>query len=314
MTPSRKKQVRWGSTIFAIVWILGVGLDQFGDFGTFDYGKSVREEQLQKQLNSCKGSFKIRYNCKSAILRAHGRDTFNYWGSKLGYTFGPSLLVYIIFNLWLRRVEWNEERERRRIRLIRIEKNRQKESRKAKEEGRQRTFAAQRRQSIKKAEKEAQRKEMPRPLNVMVVSQDDLLIDKLIPRYFAEGYTLIPSDLRDVFLSYKEIGYHIILIENDFKEPTLHKDDAADPDFPGLPLPVKATILKLRERKENVRIVSWDPKYNGLSDAQLAEKAAAVGADVAIEKPGNLEDMIALFKTLLDHKGGTTTDENGAAT
>jgi hypothetical protein len=78
MKASTKKKVRWGSTIFTLLWILAVGLDQFGEFGTFDYGKSVREEQLQNQLNDCKGSFKVRYNCKSAILRAHGRDTFNY--------------------------------------------------------------------------------------------------------------------------------------------------------------------------------------------------------------------------------------------
>lgn len=114
MTPSTKKKVRWGSTIFALVWILAVGLDQFGGFGTFDYGDSVREERLQEQLKSCRGSFKVRYNCKSAILRANGRDTFNYWGSKIGYTFIPAFLVYVTFNLWLRRVEWNEEKERRK--------------------------------------------------------------------------------------------------------------------------------------------------------------------------------------------------------
>jgi ActR/RegA family two-component response regulator len=143
---------------------------------------------------------------------------------------------------------------------------------------------------------------MDRPLNVMVVSQDDLLIDKLTSRFFDRGYNLIASDLRDVFLSYKEIGYHIILIENEFKDPRLHKDDVGDPDFPGLPLPVTATINKLRERKENVRVVSWAPEYNGLSDAQLAEKAAKVGADAAIGKPGDLDEVIELFESLLARK------------
>ena len=304
MTPSTKKKVKWGSAIFTIVWILAVGLDQFGEFGAFDYGKSVREEQIQRQLKTCKGSFQYRYNCKSAILRAHGRDTFNYWGTKLGYTFGPALLIYMIFNLWLRRVEWNEESERRRKRIIRIERKRQKDSRFATEEGRQRTQAALRRQNIKKVEKEAQRKEMERPLNVMVVSQDELLIDKLTPRYFDQGYNLIGTDLRDVFLSYKEIGYHLILIENESKEPELHKDDVGDHDFPGLPLPVIATINKLRERKENVRVVSWAPEYVGKSEVQLEQVAAALGTNAAIGKPGELEEVVALFKRLLDRKGG----------
>jgi len=308
MTPSTKKTVRWGSTIFTLLWILAVGVDQFGDFGTFDYGKTQREEALQEQLNDCRGSFKQRYNCKSAILRAHGRDNFNYWGSKLGWTFGPALIIYIIFNLWLRRVEWNEEKERRRLRLIRMERKRQKESRIATEEGRQRTVAAQRRQSIKKAEKDAMRVEMDRPLNVLVVSQDDLLIDKMTPRYFAQGYHIIGSDLGDVFLSYKEIGYHIVLIENNFTQPEIHPEDAKDPDFPGLPLPVPVTISKMRERKDNIRVVSWAQEYEGLSEDELAEKAAAVGADVAISKSTDIEEMVDLFISLLARKSTPAPD------
>jgi len=186
-----------------------------------------------------------------------------------------------------------------------MERKRLKDSRFATEEGRQRTLAALRRQNIKKVEKEAQVKEMERPLNVMVVSQDELLIDKLTPRYFDQGYNLIGTDLRDVFLSYKEIGYHLILIENDFKDPQLHKDDVGDPDFPGLPLPVSATINKLRERKDNVRVISWSPEYVGKSDEQLAQVAAALGADAAIGKPGEMEEVVALFKRLLDRKGGS---------
>tara|TARA_B100000315_G_scaffold258176_1_gene309407 strand:- start:17706 stop:18659 length:954 start_codon:yes stop_codon:yes gene_type:complete len=308
MTPSTKKTVRWGSTIFTLLWILGVGVDQFGDFGTFDYGKSQREEQLQEQLDDCRGSFKVRYNCKSAILRAHGRDNINYWGSKIGWTFGPALLIYIVFNLWLRRVEWNEEKERRRLRLIRMERKRQKDSRVASEEGRQRTLSAQRRQSIKKAEKDAMRVEMDRPLNVLVVSQDDLLIDKMTPRYFAQGYHIIGSDLRDVFLSYKEIGYHIVLIENQFTDPELHPDDAKDPDFPGLPLPIGVTINKMRERKDNIRVVSWAPEYDGLSTEQLAEKASALGADAAMGKSTDIEEMVDLFKSLLERKSTPEPD------
>jgi hypothetical protein len=282
--------------------MLAVGLDQFGEFGTFDYGRTVREEQIQKQLKTCKGSFKYRYNCKSAILRAHGRDTFNYWGSKIGYTFGPALLIYVIFNLWLRRVEWNEERERRRLRLIRMEKKRQKDSRVATEEGRQRTLAAQRRQSIRTAEKDAMRQDVNRPLNVMFVTQYELLVEKMAPKVFPLGYHLIATDLRDVFLSYKEIGYHIIVIENEFKGPKLHPEDVGDEDFPGLPLPVTATIVKLRERKDNVRVVSYAPEYKGLTADQLAQKAIDIGADIAIGKPAETLDLVNLFDSLLERK------------
>ena len=35
-----------------------------------------------------------------------------------------------------------------------------------------------------------------------------------------------------------------------------------------------------------------------------------IGADAAIGKPGEMEDVVALFKRLLDRKGGNSEDED----
>ena len=306
MTAGKKKAMKWGSAIGAVLWMLIVGVMQFNDMGGFDYGDSVREEQLQKQLRKCKGSFKVRYECKSRILRVAGRDTVNYWGKKLMLTFVPALLIYVIFHLWLKRVEWDEEKERRRLRLIRIEKQRQKESRFAKEEGRQRTGAAKRRQSVQQAVKDAVRAERKRPLNVMCISQDDEFVESLRASLWEEGYYLIQTDLRDVFFSYKEIGYHIILSETDFNPPKIHKEDLNDEKYPGHPLPLAEALAKLRERKDNVRIIAMSKNFVDLSTDDYIEAAANLGADAVIEKPFEMEKLLDLFSQLMDT--GSTAD------
>lgn len=292
--------MKWGSAIFAVLWMLIVGFLQFNDMAGFDYGDNVREEQLQKQLKKCKGSFKVRYECKSRILRIAGRDTVSYWGKKLMLTFIPALLLYIIFHLWLKRIEWDEEKERRRLRVIRIERQRKKDSRFAKEEGRQRTDAAKRRQAIQQAQKEALRQERKRPLTVMVICQDDEFVEQMREPMWDAGYFIVQTDLRDVFLSYKEIGYHIILSDTHFEPPNIHKDDLNDEKYPGHPLPLKEALEKLRERKDNVRIVAMSSRFKDLSTDDYIQAAADLGADAVIGKPLEYEKLAELFTELMD--------------
>ncbi len=260
---------------------------------------ATREQQIQKQLADCKGSFKKRFDCKSAILRAAGRDSFNYWGKKYAITFAPAILLYVAFHLWLRRVEWAEEKERRRVRLIRIEKIRQKKSRFAKEEGRQRTLTAKRRQAIKQAEKDAAREEKKRPLNVMMVSQDKEFVSSISEPLLEGGYNVIQTDLRDVFLGYKEIGWHIIVTETKFKRPKIHPEDREDPDFPGHPKPLQDTIDELKKRKENVRIIACSADFVGMSEDEKDEAAIAMAADAVIPKPFDIEETLELFNNLM---------------
>ena len=305
MHAKTKKTIRLSTALVGLAWMGLIGFDQFNDLGTFDYGQGIRENQLKKQLKTCKGTFKERYNCKGMILRASGRDSFNYWGKKYSITFAPPLILYVAFNLWLRRVESVEEKERRARRLIRIEKKRRRDSRIAKEEGRQRTVAAKRRQSIKKAQQDARRQDKKNPLNVMVVTQDDDYLNSIQPGLWEEGYNTVQTDLRDVFLSYRDIGYHVILTDVIFEPPKIHPDDADDPKYPGHPLPLQEAIADLRERKENVRVIAADAKFANLPAQEFIKAATELGADAVIEKPFETSKLVNLLNQLL----GTGTED-----
>jgi len=299
MRDRTKSAVKWATTAAAVLWCVVVGWDQFNDLGTFAFGKAdYREQAIQKQLKECRGTFQERYDCKSAILRAHGRDSFYFWSKKYSLTFGPALFFYVAFTFWLRSVETVEERERRVRRVARIEARKQKEGRFAREQARRRTITAQRRQDIKKAEADAMREEKARPLTMMVISQNALWVDGLRRYMWAGGYFVIQSDLRDVFLGYHEIGYHVILTETMFKAPDIHPDDLEDQEFPGKPLPIKETLHRLRERKPNVRIVACSPDFANLTPQQFIKAATELGCDAVIEKPFDPNKLLELLEKL----------------
>lgn len=301
MRDRTKSAVKWTTTAAAVLWCVVVGWDQFNDLGTFAFSQEdFREQAIQKQLKECRGTFQERYDCKSAILRAHGRDSFYFWTKKYSLTFGPALFFYVAFTFWLRSVETVEERERRVRRVARIEARRQKEGRFAREQARRRSISAQRRQDIRKAEVDAMREEKERPMNMMVISQNDLWVDGLRRYMWAAGYYIIQSDLRDVFLSYREIGYHVILTETSFKEPDIHPDDVDDEEFPGKPLPLKETLHRLRERKDNVRIIACGPEFANLSAKDFIAAATNLGCDAVIEKPFDPNKLIELLGKLFE--------------
>ena len=76
--------MKWGAGIAGVIYILVIGFDQFFGGATFSYANSQHEELLQQRLASCRGSFKERYDCKSSILLAEGRDSFNRPVAKVG--------------------------------------------------------------------------------------------------------------------------------------------------------------------------------------------------------------------------------------
>jgi hypothetical protein len=314
MRDRTKSAVKWTTTAAAVLWCVIVGWDQFNDLGTFGFGQEdFREEAIQKQLKECKGTFHERYDCKSAILRAHGRDSFYFWAKKYSLTFGPALFFYVAFTFWLRSVETVEEKDRRVRRVARIEARKQKEGRFAREQARRRAISSQRRQDIKKAEVDAIREEKVRPMEMMVISQNDLWVDGLRRYLWAAGYHIIQSDLRDVFLSYREIGYHVILSETTFKEPDIHPDDVDDEEFPGRPLPLKETLHRLRERKDNVRIIACGPEYANLSPQQFIQAATELGVDAVIEKPFDVNKLIGLLEKLFEVVAQVKAEEKAKA-
>jgi len=300
MRDRTKSSVRWVVTVLAVLWVAGIGWDQFNDLGTFslDENGDQREQQIQKQLKDCRGTFQERYDCKSAILRAHGRDSFYYWAKKYSLTFGPALFLYIAFHFWLRSVETVEEKARRERRMARIEARKAKEGRFVVEQSRRRSLAASRRQEIRKAEAQAMRDDKLNPLNMLVISQDERWMDRLRKQMWEHGYYVVQSDLRDAFLSFREIAFHVVLTETKFKPPDVHPDDLEDEEFPGKPMPLKDAIARMRQVKESIIIVACAPEFANLSAQDFIAAATGLGVDAVIEKPFEPEKLAGILDAL----------------
>ena len=300
MRDRAKSTVKWSAIGAAVIWLVAVGWDQFNDLGTFAFGgEDFREQAIQKQLKDCRGTFQERYDCKSLILRAHGRDSFFYWGKKYALTFGPALFIYIAFTFWLRSVETVEEKERRVRRVARIEARKQKEGRFAQEQARRRSLAAQRRQDVRKAEVSAMREDKEKPQNMLVVTQNDNWVETFRRPLWSAGYYIINSDLRDAFLSFREISYQVVLTETSFAPPALHPDDADDDEFPGRPLPLKDAIARLRHLKDSIRVVACGPEFANLSPQEYIAAATGLGCDALIEKPFEPDKLVDLLSKLV---------------
>lgn len=278
--------------------MFAIGFDQFNDIGIISSANTPHDVKIKKLLVKCKGTFKERYNCKGAIIRASGRDSFNYWSKKFAITFAPPLILYISFQLWLLRVESDEEKERRERRIIRLKKKREQQERAAAEEGRQRRVSAQRRQAVNQANQRARREEKKAPLNIMVVTQDEHYVEFIQPMMWENGYNLIQSDLGDVFLSYREINFHVILTDIVFVAPEIHPDDVNDPEFSVKVMNLKETNEGLRARKKLIRIIATDAKFKELPAQEFIKSATDIGADAVIEKPFEPTKLIALIEKL----------------
>ena len=93
--------------------------------------------------------------------------------------------------------------------------------------------------------------------------------------------------MRDVFLSYRDIGYHIILTHTQFDDPDIHPDAIDDEEFPGQVQALGITLKRLRERKENVRIITMSRGYADLAAKDYIATATELAADVLLESRSN---------------------------
>lgn len=294
-----RKSVRWSLTAVAVLWLGLVGADQALDIGTFSFGTDQRNEQLQAQMRDCRGSFSERYDCKSALLRASGQQSFFFWSTKLGLTFGPPLIIYIIYNLWMRAYDRRDESVRRVARVERLEREAEEARLRAKEEGRQRTVAAKRRQEVRQAEKDAQREQKALPLNVLLLTEDRELAEAIAPPMLEAGYFVLGSTFGDALLGYDQIGFHIVLV-----------------DVSGEPVDVKPLIQELRAKKDNIRAVAISPQFGEISAEEIVSISVSMGVEAIVETPTksdpedpasplDITKAAALFTMLLKSKDET---------
>ncbi len=143
------------------------------------------------------------------------------------------------------------------------------------------------------------REDKEKPQNMLVVSQDDIWVEKWRRYLWAAGYFIIRSDLRDAFLSFREINYQVVLTETNFASPEMHPDDLDDEEFPGRPLPLKDAIARLRHLRDSIRVIACGPEFANLSPQEYIAAATGLGCDALIEKPFEPDKLIDLLGKLV---------------
>lgn len=91
-----------------VAWILFAVYDQWL---ASDAILSTRTTQYERQMESCFGTFKQRYDCKSAIMVAEGQSLFSLWATKAALIGGPPLLMAIVYGFIVGRMQAARQRE-----------------------------------------------------------------------------------------------------------------------------------------------------------------------------------------------------------
>jgi CheY-like chemotaxis protein len=133
---------------------------------------------------------------------------------------------------------------------------------------------------------------------MLVVSQDERWADRVRKQMWEHGYYVVQTDLRDAFLSYREISFQVVLTETTFKDPDVHPEDLEDEEFPGKPLPLKDAIARMRSGKDHVIIVACGPEFANLSAQEFVAAAVGLGVDAVIEKPFEPEKLAEILDKL----------------
>ncbi len=134
----------------------------------------------------------------------------------------------------------------------------------------------------------------------MVIIRNEKFVEQLNEAIWEAGYFTVQTDLRDVFLSYRDISYHITLTDTEFDEPDIHPEDIGDEEVPGQVSPLDVTLKGLRDRKKNARIIAMSPDFSGLAAKEYIATATELAVDALLEKPFEFTVFFDLADKLMD--------------
>lgn len=106
--------------LFSVAWMVAVGWFLFQQH-TAPEVKALRQQQFERKMATCQGTFAERYDCTSALLRRQSSDRANWWAIRLLLVFGPPLSASAAYAIWWNTRERRREAERNLSRKDRLE-------------------------------------------------------------------------------------------------------------------------------------------------------------------------------------------------
>lgn len=110
--------IKWGLILVSAAWIAAAGwfvLQDRVDPAT----AALLQQRYEDRLKDCEGRYSDRYECRSELMRAKSWETALLWTQRLGITFGPPLVLALLFTVVGNIRERKREAARNRARVAR---------------------------------------------------------------------------------------------------------------------------------------------------------------------------------------------------
>jgi len=106
--------IRFWVIVLGVLWVVGVGWREFVARGEAGAYRSAYD-----RTPACTGSFRRRYECRSARIIGAENALFFSWGKRIAVVFLPPLALIYLFGKYARRRDQIEAERIRRARLAR---------------------------------------------------------------------------------------------------------------------------------------------------------------------------------------------------
>lgn len=265
-----------------LAWFLGAGWAFFVPLIPDSIEAEQAEIQFKERMKDCDGSFKERYDCKSALKSQRDAEKFVPLMTAIGVVFIPILILFIGMNKWAkgheskRQAELRETTVEKRQEIREEEEKRREENRKIQQEQiREQNIEAKRRSEISRADENARAENKPDPIHVLLVLKDEDEGASLSKELSTMGCHVIYSNtLEDGLIGIKKLRYDIvvlgILIEG----------------MGGI-----EGIKTVREYRNDIKIIATSAGVEEVDAEDVLKAAQAVGADETLARPYEAKDL-----------------------
>lgn len=272
-----------------LAWFLGAGWAFFVPLIPDEIEAQQAEIQFKERMKDCEGTFKERYECKSALKSERDAEQFVPLITAIGVVFIPILILFVGMSKWAkgfeskRQAELRETTVEKRQVIREEEEKRREENRKiAQEQIRERNIESKRRKDMSRADENARAENKPDPIHVLLVLKDEDEGADLTKELTAMGCHVIASNsLEDGLVGIKKLRYDVavlgVLIEG----------------MGGI-----EGIKTIREHRKDIKIIATSAGTEGVDAEDVLKAAQAVGADATLARPYQAKDLGKLIQRI----------------
>ena len=287
------KIVRYSVFGIMLAWFLGAGWAFFIPLIPDSVETEQSAMQFKERLKVCEGSFKERYECKSALKRQRNSDGFIPLATAIGIILTPLLILFVGLGHWIKSFERNRltglkgttVQKRQEIREE-DDKRREEDHKIQQEQVQERNTESKRRKEMSRADENARAESKPDPVHVLLILKDEDENAELTNKLGKMGYHVTSTNtVEDGLIGIKKLRYEVvvlgILIEG----------------LGGI-----EGIKNIREHRNDIKIIATSAGTDGIGAEDVLKAAEVIGAYATLARPYKAKDLGRLILKLAPKK------------